>query len=164
MSENTNLTVVDFSPTFEVPDKAPTMPIDTSNPNISFDDLFPENFFSMDALQHWLAERGAESRALTVTGASMELLYDPSNEKPEDGRWLPCLSFAETTTKLVINKTRGNQLRKLTGSPLLAKWADVGPICLAVGVDGGKAMICIKRLPEGETLDDFNASLFGENP
>lgn len=138
------------------------MTIDPNNPNVSFDDLFPENFFSMEALQHWLAERGAESRVLTVSGASMELLYDPTTEKPSDGRWLPCLSFDETSTKLVINKSRANQLRTLTGSPLFKDWAHVGQIAIKAGIANGKAQIIIERI-KGESLDEFNESLFGDN-
>lgn len=161
-TESTDLAVVDFSPTLEVPENAPALTVDPSNEALSFDDLFPENFFSMESLQAWLSERKAESRLLGVVGASMELLYDPSTEKPSDGRWLPCLSFRETPTKLVINKTRANQLRKLTGSPLLADWAKVGAISIAPGIDNGKAQICIKRPPmtKGE-MEDFNKSLFG---
>ena len=163
MSKKNELVVIDFSPTLEIPNDAPIMMIDPTNQAVSFDDLFPEQFMSMAVLQDWLAERQAESRLLTVSGASMELLFDPSTEKPSDGRWLPCLSFEETSTKLVINKTRGNQLRRLTGSPLLAKWATIGMVALSVGVDNGKAMICIKLPPtEGkESLEEFNKELFG---
>lgn len=161
-TEGTDLTVVDFSPTLDVPENAPPLPVDVQSEALSFDDLFPENFFSMEALQAWLNERGAESRLLGVTGASIELLFDPSSEKPADGRWLPCLSFKETSTKLVVNKTRANQLRKLTGSPLMKDWAKVGAISIYAGIDNGKAQICIKRPPmTSAELDQFNKELFG---
>lgn len=168
MSKNTDLAVINFSPTLEVPDNAPPMPIDPSNEAVSFDDLFPANFFSMEDLANWLTERKAESRILTVTGASMELLFDPATEKPKDGRWLPCLSFEETSTKLVINKSRGNQLRRMTGSPLFKAWAHVGQIAIKAGIENGKAQIVIERVPTQsagpeESLEDFNKSMFGDN-
>ena len=160
----TQIAIIDFSPTIDVPNDAPIMTFDPQNEALSYDDLFPENFFSMESLQVWCNERGAESRLLGVVGASMELLYDPSkgDDAYKNGDWRPCLSFKETSTKLVINKSRGDMLRKITGSPLLADWAKVGAISIAAGIANGKAQIVIKRPPMTSTeLDAFNKELFG---
>ena len=154
--------VVNFQPTQDVPDDAPPMPFDLSNPNIAFDDVLPDNYFSLDGLQQWLSDRNAESRVLTVVGVSMELLYDPAKEKPKDGSWKPCLRFAETPTLLVINKSRGEQLSRLVGSPLLAKWAEAGQVCIKPGIANGKAQICIEPLPHDydSSVEDVNDDLF----
>jgi len=157
------LATIDFSPTLAVPDNAPPLSVDVANPHLSLDDLFPENFFSMAGLEKWLKDRKADARVLTVTGASMELLYDPSNgEKPKDGRWLPCLSFEGCDTLLVINKSRAAMLADIAQSPLLAAWAKVGTIAIKPGIGNGKAQIVIERPPQnGESLDNLNSDLFG---
>ena len=91
------------------------------------------------------------------------MLYDPEKEDAQDGKWKPCLSFVETSAKLVINKTRGQQLKQLAQSPLLKAWATVGQIALRVGVFNGKAQIGIERVPNSDenALDDINKELFG---
>ena len=163
MSKTKELAVVNFAPTLEVPDNAPPLPVDVGNQHLTVDDLFPENFLSMAGLERWLNERNAESRVLTVTAVSMELLYDPSNgEKPKDGTWRPCLSFAETDSKLVINKSRAEMLSAMVQSPLIAAWAKVGAIAIKPGIANGKAQIVITRPPAAADIDDINADLFGE--
>lgn len=136
-----------FYPVNEVPDKAPTPKFDPGNPNLTFDDVQPSNYFSMEALEQWLGERGAEARVLTITGASTEFVFDPE-KGIETGEWKPCLSFAETDTMLVINVTRNQQMKKLTGSPFLRDWAKSGRIAIKPGIANGKAQIVITRVPE----------------
>lgn len=155
-------TTVTFAPTLEVPDSAPPLPVDVNNQHLTVDDLFPENFLSMAGLERWLQERNADARILTVTAVSMELLYDPSNgEKPKDGSWRPCLSFAETESKLVINKSRAEMLAAITQSPLVATWANVGAIAVKPGIANGKAQIVITRPPAAADVDQINDDLFG---
>ncbi len=101
-----------------------------------------------------------------ATAVTIDLLYDPERDKPENGDWKPCLSFAETPSMLVINKTRAEQLSRLVKSPLLAKWAHVGQIASKPGIGNGKAQIIIQRPPSGKSLDEltddeFNEELFG---
>lgn len=169
------LTTVSFAPTLDVPDTAPVLTVDVANPGLTFDDLLPANFISMEGLEQWLDERNAAARVLTVTGVSMELLYDPAREKPADGEWKPCLSFAETDSKLVINKTRAAQLKRLTGSPLVA--ACIGlTIAIRPGIGNGKAQVVIEGVPNSAEstrrskptngrrpadVDDINSELFG---
>lgn len=156
-TEEKALVVVDFSPTNNVPDKAPAPQMDLTNPNLSYDDVLPSNYFSMEDLEMWLEERNAESRILTVTGCSVEFVYDP--EKGEaTGDWKPCLSFAETATMLVINKTRGMQLKKFTKSPFLKDWAKAGQIAIKPGIANGKAQIVITAVQKeftGEEIDEM---------
>ena len=156
-TEEKALALVDFNPINDVPDKAPAPQMDLSNPNLSYDDVLPSNYFSMEELELWLEERSAESRILTITGCSVEFVYDP--EKGEaTGDWKPCLSFAETATMLVINKTRGMQLKKLTGSPFLKEWAKAGQIAIKPGIGNGKAQIIItaaKKEFTGEEIDEM---------
>lgn len=164
-----------FAPINDVPDKAPAPQMDLGNPNLSFDDVLSSNFFSMEDLQIWLDERRAESRVLTVTRCSMEYLYDPERGE-ETGTWKPCLSFAETGTMLVINKSRGQQLKKRTQSPFLKDWAKVGQIAIKPGIANGKAQIVLVNVPQngtppnvGQTKEaftnmsdeEFNDELFG---
>ncbi len=101
-----------------------------------------------------------------VTAVTIELLYDPERDKPENGEWKPCLSFAETPSMLVINKTRAEQLSRLVKSPLLANSANAGQIAIKPGIGNGKAQIIIQRPPSGESLGDltdeeFNEEMFG---
>ncbi len=141
-------TAVTFRPVNDVPDKAPVPTMDLDNPNLSFDDVLPSNYFSMERLQEWLEEREAESRILNVTGASVEFVYDPE-KGIETGEWKPCLSFEETDTMLVINVTRGQQLKKMTGSPFMKDWARVGQVALKPGIGNGKAQIVFAAIPGG---------------
>jgi hypothetical protein len=171
MSKKTaELAPVAFHPVNDVPDKAPTPQMDLDNPHLSFDDVLPSNYFSMEDLEIWLEERDAESRILTVTGCSVEYVYDPERGE-ESGDWKPCLSFAETGTMLVINKSRGQQLKKLTNSPFLQAWVQVGQIAIKPGIANGKAQIVITPTPtnatgkadtsaNGKTVDEINEELF----
>ena len=112
--------------------------------------------------------REAESRILTITGCSCEFVYDPSRGE-ESGSWKLCLSFAETGTMLVINKSRGQQLKRLTKSPFLKDWANAGQIAIKPGIANGKAQIVIDRVPgqasgngklAEKSLDELNEELF----
>ena len=72
---------------------------------------------------------------------------------------------------MAVNKWRSQQLRKLTGSPLLAAWSDVGQITIKPGIANGKVQIVIGRvpsngkaktdLPEDYSAEDANEELFG---
>ena len=165
-----DLTVSNFEPIQMVPVSAPKPPADLSDPHLSADDILTENYFSMAALEQWLAERGAESRVLTVTGCTVEYLFDPPQDKDgKNGEWKPVLWFAETDTGLVINKTRSGQLRQMTGSPLLAAWAELSQIAIRPGIGNGKAQIVIVPVPRNEDgraalsedygIEDANADL-----
>lgn len=172
MAESKELTVVNFQPVNEVPERAPAPKMDLFNPNLSFDDVLPSNYFSMERLQEWLDERGAESRVLTVTGCTVEFVYDPE-KGVESGDWKPCLAFEEVDTMLVINVTRGQQLKKLANSPFLADWGQVGQVAIKPGIGNGKAQIVITAVPGSEAngaksriksrpnvVDDANDDLF----
>ena len=63
VKEETALTVASFHPTNDVPDKPPIPQMDLDNPNLSFDDVLPSNYYSMEDLQIWLDERGRESNS-----------------------------------------------------------------------------------------------------
>jgi hypothetical protein len=155
-TEETAVVVASFHPINDVPDKAPAPKFDPGNPNLTFDDVQPANYFSMESLEQWLEERGAESRILTITGASTEFIYDPE-KGTETGSWKPCLSFAETDTLLVINVTRNGQMKKLTNSPFLRDWAKAGRIAIRPGIANGKAQIVIAAAPDygGEEISDM---------
>ena len=58
--DETAVAVSNFHPVNAVPDKAPLPQMDLDNPNLSFDDVLPSNYFSMEDLQIWLDEREAE--------------------------------------------------------------------------------------------------------
>lgn len=166
--ETAVIPTANFRPINNVPDKAPAPPMDLDNPLLAFDDVLPSNYFSMERLGEWLEEREAESRILNVTGASVEFVYDPE-KGIETGSWKPCFSFEETETMLVINKTRGGQLKKMTGSPFMHVWAKVGQVAIKPGIADGKAQIVFVPVPGGngrKPLSDkddekLNADLFG---
>ena len=173
MSEDTSVQTIEagFLPTQDVPTAAPKPPADLTNPYLSADDILTENYFSMAVLEQWLEERGAESRLLTVTGCTVEYLYDPQADKDgTNGEWKPVLWFDETDTGLVINKTRSGRLRQITGSPLLASWSQVDQITIKPGIGNGKAQIVItpvpgenghSNLPEEYDIEDANKDFFG---
>ena len=110
----------------------------------------------MEDLELWLEERSAESRILTVIGCTLEFVHDPE-KGVETGDWKPCLSFEETATMLVVNKSRGMQLKKLTNSPFLRDWAKAGRIAIRPGIANGKAQIVIAAAPDydGEEISDM---------
>lgn len=149
----TNLpAVIDFTPIYPVPEDAPEMTFDITNPHLSAEQIpaLNPNFMSAEKLLEWLDTRQAQTRTLTVTGCSFELLYNPLKGKtPADGEWKPCLSFAEISELLPINIPRRKQLERITRSSLLAKWVEVGQITLMVV--GSKPNIQITIMPALET-------------
>lgn len=48
---------------------------------------------------------------------------------------------------LVINVTRGQQLKKMTGSPFMKDWAKVGQVAIKPGIGNGKAQIVFASIP-----------------
>ncbi|MCO5191433.1 MAG: hypothetical protein M9941_10320 [Anaerolineae bacterium] len=167
------LTTINFQPRYDVPAKVPAPQFDLMNPDLSFDDVLPSNYFSMEALQTWLDDMGAEARLLTVTAITMEWVYDPEKGE-ETGDWKPCVHFAETPTMLVINKSRGEMFKRMASSPLLRDWANVGQIAMKPGVANGKAQIVIAPVTAKSTsraatndkstsdfLAEVNDELFG---
>ena len=165
-----DLAVKTFAPVQEVPAQAPKPPADLEDPQLSADDILTENYFSMAQLEVWLEDRDAESRVLTVTGCTVEYLYDPSADKDgRNGEWKPVLWFDDTDSGLVINKSRAGMLRKITGSPLLAAWAQAGTIAIKPGIANGKAQIVMApmtvaagngSLPDDYSAEDANEDLF----
>lgn len=175
-------TVISFAPVNEVPKEAPPMQLDITNPMLSYDDVLPSNYFSMEDLQIWLEERDVLARVLRVTGCTMEYVYDPEKGE-ETGEWKPCLHFADTATLLVINRTRGQQLKRIAKSPYLKDWATIGEIAIKPGIGNGKAQIIIEYAPDADPdwakdaveaeskpvksdienmpLDELNEELFG---
>ena len=155
-NEETAVALASFHPINDVPDKAPAPQLNLDDPNLAFDDVLPSNYFSMEDLELWLEERSAESRILTVIGCTLEYVHDPE-KGVESGDWKPCLSFEETATMLVVNKSRGMQLKKLTNSPFLRDWAKAGRIAIRPGIANGKAQIVIAAAPDydGEEISDM---------
>lgn len=147
MTDQTALTVTNFQNQIDVPKTAPKPPEWMFNPNATIDDALPSNYLSLEGLQEWLDDRNAESRILTVTAVTCELLYDPEKEEADAGEWKPVLWFDETTSGLVINKSRGQMLKKLSGSPLVRSWAGVGRIAIKPGIYNGKGQIVITAVP-----------------
>ena len=139
-----------FHNRIEVPTSAPAPPSAMFNPNASFDDAFPEQYFSKASLAEWLRERSAQERILTIDAITWELLYDPSkNEKPENGEWRPVLWFMEVATGLVLNKTRGEHMKIITNSPLLRNWGKKGlRIAISTGDFNGHSQIGISYAPD----------------
>ena len=165
-----------FGPSQPVPDTAPAIKVDIYNPDLSIEDVLPENYMSLESLTAWLELREAEARVLTVANVTMELLYDPAKETPAAGEWKPVLWFHETEFGLVVNKSRGQMLVKMANSPRLADWAKVGQVALRPGIANGKAQIIIAPLkangkatgkrtvdPDvaGQSNEAINADLFG---
>lgn len=177
-NERSEIAAVSFAPTQDVPNNAPPMQLDINNPMLSYDDVLPSNYFSMEDLQIWLDERQATSRILRVIGCTVEYVYDPEKGE-ETGEWKPCLHFADTGTLLVINRTRGQQLKRISKSPFLKDWSTVGEIAIKPGIGNGKAQIIIERAPDADPdwakdavepantdmedmpLDELNEELFG---
>lgn len=139
--------IVTFRPIGDVPDKAPAPKFDLDNPELSASDIFQDNYFSLESLQLWLEEREADWRMLTVTGCTVEYVFDPEKGE-ETGEWKPCLSFQETETMLVINRSRRDMLRKMTGSARLADWGNAGQVVIKPGIFNSKAQILIAPLPK----------------
>ena len=162
-----DLAVVDFTNTIDVPASAPKPPEWMFDPHATIDDALPSNFFSMKGLREWLKDRNASHRLLTVRAVSCELMFDPSkNEKPKDGEWRPVLWFNEVESGLVINKTRAQHLKKISGSPLIQAWAKVGQIALTVDDFNDKLQIGILPVPQDSpngVAEDANALLFGDD-
>lgn len=148
MTTQTNaLAPLDFSPIIPVPDEAPKPKVDFSNPHLSFEDVLPKTFLSMEALQAWLDTHRAESRIVTITSVTMEYLWNAEKKNPDQGEWKPVLWFAEMEQGLPVNQTRGLQLTKMAGSSFLAAWAKLGQVAIRPGIVAGNAQIVIMPVP-----------------
>ena len=135
----------EIAPTLAAPEKAPIPSFDLGNPNLNFVDLFPENLFSLDGLQV-IVDQGGGSLVLTVTACTIEYVFNPENGEAS-GSWKPCLSFAETPTRLVLNKTRARSVMDRARSPFARDWGGIGHIALRPGIKDGRAQIIIELVP-----------------
>lgn len=148
-----------LAPTTEIPFGIELPPFDLFSSEITFDDLFPPKFLSAEFVE----ARGNEM-TLTVEGISIEYVYDP--EKGETtGEWKPCFHFREITSLLVLNKTRAETCRRITGSNRAIEWGNVGQIKLRTGADkkNRKYQILIEPVvspPTKYTVEQINDDLF----
>jgi hypothetical protein len=148
-----------IAPTLDVPRAAPEPQFDLADPDLNFADVFPENFFSLEGLQTIVDEIGGPL-VLTATACTVEYVFNP--EKGENsGEWRPVLSFEETDTKLVLNKTRGRTVMQLARSPLVKNWGKIGRVAIRPAIRDGHAQIVIEPAPaekeparsDGEPVD-----------
>ena len=136
----------------EVPEGAKPKPDLIWDENTTVDDLAPPRFFGLEAMQESFRLRSkasgerVESMVLTIAGISQEYLCDP--DRPKEGDWKVCLSFEETPTMLVLNKTRLQQMSQITGSPFPMSWVTYGKISLRPGLFNGKGQIGIEAFDE----------------
>ena len=73
-----------------------------SNPRLSSDGTLTEKYFRMAAWEHWLSERSVESRVLTITGCTIELLFDFQKDRDgQNSELKPVHWFEETVAGLV---------------------------------------------------------------
>jgi hypothetical protein len=166
MTKNNQVTTPNpIAPTLEIPEEAPRPGFDLANPDLSIVDIFPENFFSLEGLQSILDLTGSHSVALTVTACNMEYVYDPTAKAA--GEWRPVLSFEDTDTRLVLNKTRAKVAQDLTGSPFIKDWAKLGQVAIRPGIKDSHAQIILEPLKKNRSngngrspVDDINNELF----
>lgn len=129
----------------DVPDAAKPLSSILDKPELTFYDLFPQRFFSMDYVEE-LNRAGGGHMVLTPSGVSMEWVYDPEkDESGANGEWKPCMNFKETDTQLVLNKSRARLCVQLTGSSVPAHWSKVGKITLFPGVLNKKAQLTFQQ-------------------
>jgi hypothetical protein len=129
-----------------VPETAPAPTFDLDNPKLTFVNLFPENFFSLEGLQ-LIVDEGGGPLVLTVSGCTVEYVYNPENGE-NSGSWKPCLSFNEVPTRLVLNKTRARAVMDLVRSPFVRDWGGIGQIANKPAIKDGHAQIVIESVPE----------------
>jgi hypothetical protein len=60
------------------------------------------------------------------------------------------LWFTDAAEGLVINKSRAEMMRKITGSPLLGAWANAGTVAIKPGIANGHAQIVITAVRTAE--------------
>jgi hypothetical protein len=112
--------------------------------SFSWTNIYPDNYFNLD---------GVASRARTIGGwpvftisaVVIDRVVDPeAKEALQDKTPKIIVEFQETSTRLVMNKTRCRMMEALTGSPHPAQWGAVMPkIVLYVGVEKGKEQVLI---------------------
>jgi hypothetical protein len=151
--ERDSYEVVPFSPVNPLPKGVRPMPFDL-NEHLTADHIpaVNANYMSLERLELWLKGRDADARELTVTGVSMEWLYDPKVDPDgAEGEWKPCLSFAETSEMLVINITRRQQVEGIARSAIIMRWGEIGKVMLKPGLYNGKGQIGIFPAPAGDS-------------
>lgn len=157
-----------LAPTLEIPNGAPMPHFDLENPDLTWMDLFPENFFSMDGLQGIMDSEQAHSLMLTVSDCRVEYVFDPA-KGDSTGEWKPVLFFEETATKLILNKTRAVAVADICGSHLLRDWSGLGQVTIRPGIKDGHAQIILEQARRngksgkgGAAVEDITKDLFAD--
>lgn len=171
MTKSKALSNVTMAPTKAVPDEAPAAPQWVGQPleKLTVYDIQPAAYFSRQWLKQFLKDHDMEALILTVKHISAEYVQNP--EKPEKDDWKNCLSFHETPTLLVLNRSRSLMMAEAFG-PTVAGWIN-RKVVLYVGEADfdfaeGHVQICIASAEDGQgnaaeavNVDDVNSVLFG---
>lgn len=160
-NELANLTM---APTMEHPKHVPDPPAWVEKPlaDVTVYDITPENYYSRAWLKQFLSDNGQAALVLTTRHLSTEWVENP--ERPDDADWKDVLHFDETTTKLVLNKSRKLMMADQFGM-MVSDWLGQR-VALSVGESEyaeGHVQICVHAVGNvvaGED-DEVNDVLFG---
>ena len=135
-----------------MPDHAPALGFDPSDPAFTWRAVYPSNYWNMDELEERRRQLGGWP-VLTPARVVVKPVYDPAEfdgkePPPEELRPKLVLEFVEAAPALVLNKSRCELLTDITGTPNPTRWAALlGPVELSVAVLNKKAQIAINPAP-----------------
>lgn len=110
----------------------------------SWADIYPDNYFNIEGLLSRARTVGGWP-VFTISEVVIDRVVDPeAKEALQDKTPKIIVEFQETSTRLVMNKTRCRTMEALTGSPNPSQWGAVMPkVVLYVGVEKGKEQVLI---------------------
>lgn len=153
MSKKTAVTTID--PTFSVAlePTAPQLAIDPmAVEHFDWKVLYPSNFFNTDDLEDMRQELGGWP-VYTPVAVTVEQVQDPEHPDPNKMADL-VIAFAETSTRLVCNRTRCKLLASIAGTRDPRRWvAALGRLELFVGVEKSMSkmpQILVRPAPDGD--------------
>lgn len=167
MSDNKNksLALSTMAPLANVPENAPPAPPWVNAPleKLTVYDICPVNYFSRAWLKGFLKDNNMPFLPLTVKYVVAEYVENPE-EKTAD--WCNVLYFHETTSRLVLNRSRHLMLGDAFG-PYVKDWFDRKVVLTVDESDHapGHLQICVHSAEDtpnaGGDADEINDVLFG---
>lgn len=119
-----------------------------------------KKIYNPDFLGSW--DVGEDGIIATIRTVRKDELYSQEKKKKEP---LPVLDFIEDIKPMVVNKTNGKTLQKMSGSPYIEKWAGLRVLIKSVRVRAFGEMVdslSISTAPEKQQARELICSDCGK--
>lgn len=137
----------------DMPLNAPPLGYDPTADGFSWQEIFPDNYWSNESLKERIAELDGNLPVYTAAYISVQPVFDPKTpEKDRDMKGKPVLYFEENVPGVVLNKSRCRLIADMLGVRDPNYWPYLlGKVALDVALLNGKEQIILARVENDDS-------------